>query len=178
MPVHGVSVAIPDPWGTQLQRHRESVGDPLAHAIPPHVTLLPPTDIPTGELAPFVRHLQSVAAGHSPFTMVLRGTGTFRPISRVVFVQVAQGIPACEWLEQAVRDGPVTRELEFPYHPHVTVAHDIDETGLDEAFERLAGFDATFEVDRFHLHEHGADGVWRPVAQFPLTGGGVRQRGR
>ncbi len=168
MPVHGVSVAVPEPWGSQLQQHRAAVGDPLAHAIPPHVTLLPPTDIPSGELTPFIGHLRAVASAHRPFTMVLRGTGTFRPVSPVVFVQVARGIPECERLERAVRSGPVTRALEFPYHPHVTIAHAIDTPRLDRAFDELAGFEALFRVDRFHLYEHGKDEVWRPMTEFTL----------
>ena len=170
MAVHGVSIAIPEPWGSELQQLRVDVGDPMAAAIPPHITLMPPTEVPASGLEDFVAHLRQVAADHGPFSMQLRGSGTFRPVSRVVFVQVAQGIPICERLEQAVRSGPVVRELEFPYHPHVTVAHDIDEQGLDRAFDELAHFDARFEVDAFHLYDHGADGVWRPVIEFALTG--------
>lgn len=170
MAVHGVSIAVPEPWGSRLQQQREDVGDPMAQAIPPHITLMPPTEIFPSEMDRFVRHLEMVAANHGPFTIHLRGTGSFRPVSRVVFVQVAQGIPMCERLEQAVRRGPVSRDLEFPYHPHVTIAHDIDESGLERAFDDLAGFDARFEVRRFHLYDHGADGVWRPVVDFDLTG--------
>ena len=170
MAVHGVSIAIPEPWGSQLQQQREDVGDPMARAIPPHVTLMPPTEIPERELAAFTHHLGSVASTHGPFTMQLRGTGTFRPVSPVVFVQVAQGIPMCERLEQAVRRGPVVRDLEFPYHPHVTIAHQVRDAQLDEAFGALATFDATFEVTDFHLYEHGDDGVWRPMTDFALSG--------
>ncbi|WP_114202731.1 2'-5' RNA ligase family protein [Janibacter anophelis] len=170
MAVHGVSIAVPDPWGAQLQQLREDVGDPMARAIPPHVTLMPPTEIEPERLDLFVTHLGSVARQHGPFTMRLRGTGSFRPVSPVVFVQVAEGIPMCERLEQAVRRGPVTRDLEFPYHPHVTIAHAIADAGLDRAFEELAHFDAAFEVGEFHLYEHGADEVWRPMTAFALSG--------
>lgn len=170
MTVYGVSVAVPEPWGAQLQQLREDVGDPQARAIPPHVTLLPPTEVPQAQLESFTTHLGSVAQQHGPFTMRLRGSGTFRPVSPVVFVQVAQGIPMCERLEQAVRHGPVVRELEFPYHPHVTIAHAIDDTGLDRAFDEMAFFDASFEVEEFHLYEHGGDGVWRPLTAFALSG--------
>ncbi|GAB3113623.1 2'-5' RNA ligase family protein [Janibacter alkaliphilus] len=170
MTVHGVAVAIPEPWGEMLQAARERVGDPMARAIPPHVTLLPPTDIPDPALPVFRTHLEHVVARHAPFTMQLRGTGTFRPVSPVVFVQVAQGIPSCEMLEQAVRAGPVHRELEFPYHPHVTVAHALPEPALDEAFAGLATFDAVFEVTQIHLYDHGPDEVWRPQHSFTLTG--------
>ena len=88
-----------------LQQLREDVGDPFARAIPPHVTLMPPTEISPAQLEGFTAHLASVARQHGPFTMRLRGTGTFRPVSPVVFVQVAAGIPWCEMLEQAVRSG-------------------------------------------------------------------------
>jgi len=174
MAVHGVSIAVPEPWGSLLQKHREAVGDPMAQAIPPHITLMPPTEIAAGRMDAFVRHLEDVATGHGPFTVHLRGTGTFLPVSRVVFVQVAQGIPMCERLEEAVRSGPVARELDFPYHPHVTIAHDIDEAGLDRAFTQLADFDARFEVSDFHLYDHGADGVWRPMVHLDLTGTRLR----
>lgn len=170
MAVHGVSIAVPEPWGSQLQQMREDVGDPMARAIPPHITLMPPTEIAPSQLDTFATHLATVAERSGPFTMRLRGTGTFRPVSPVVFVQVAQGIPMCERLEQAVRHGPVVRDLEFPYHPHVTVAHGIEDVRLDRAFDELAFFDAAYEVSEFHLYQHGDDDVWRPMTRFALNG--------
>ena len=135
MPVHGVAVTIPEPWGERLQRAREHAGDPLAPAIPPHVTLLPPTPVPPDRFDDFVAHLEAVSAATEPFQMVLSGTGTFRPVSPVVFVQVSRGIATCERLEAAVRSGPVERHLEFPYHPHVTIAHHLADEALDLAFD-------------------------------------------
>lgn len=166
----GVSVSIPEPWGDFLQRQREDFGDPMAAAVPPHVTLMPPTEVPGDLRAPFEEHLERVAQAHPPFEMVLRGTGTFRPTSPVVFVQVAKGISSCERLESAVRAGPVPRPLEFNYHPHVTVAHGVSGALLDWAFSTLADFEATFVVDAVHLYEHGDDEVWRPRRRFCLLG--------
>ncbi|MGC5413367.1 2'-5' RNA ligase family protein, partial [Streptomyces sp. DT225] len=40
----GVSIAVPEPYGSLLQERRASFGDPAAHGIPTHVTLLPPTE--------------------------------------------------------------------------------------------------------------------------------------
>ena len=171
MAVHGVSIAIPEPWGSELQQLRVDVGDPMAAAIPPHITLMPPTEVPASGLEDFVAHLRQVAADHGPFSMQLRGSGTFRPVSRVVFVQVAQGIPICERLEQAVRSGPVERELEFPYHPHVTVAHAVADDRLDDAFDGLADFECVFEAHQFHLYVHEDDTGWRPTRDFPLGAG-------
>ena len=165
----GVAVAVPPPYGAQLQAWREQLGDPTAHAIPAHITLLPPTRVAEGELAKIDAHLLEVAAGEAgPFPVELRGTGTFRPISPVVFVRVGLGIADCERLESRVRSGPLDRELRFPFHPHVTIAQDVPEDVLDRAFGALSGYQVRFEVAEFSLYQLGRDGVWRPERTYPL----------
>lgn len=168
----GVSIPIPEPHGTFLQERRAAFGDESAWQIPTHITLLPPTEVEAAAYADFEAHCARVAGEHAAFTVVLRGTGTFRPISDVVYMQVAQGVSACERLEVALRSGPIVRPLDFYYHPHVTIAHHVPEEALDRAFEELSGYTVTFRAGGFHLYELGADdGVWRPVKEFRLQGG-------
>ena len=62
--------------------------------------------------------------------------------------------------------GPVARELAFPYHPHVTVAHGISEESMDRAQEELAGFEASWTATGFALYEQGSDLVWRLQRKF------------
>ncbi|MFG3296528.1 2'-5' RNA ligase family protein [Streptomyces sp. NPDC048179] len=164
----GVSIAVPEPHGSLLQERRAGFGDAAAHAIPTHVTLLPPTEIADGSLAAVEAHLSEVAAVGRPFPMRLSGTGTFRPLSPVVYVRVVQGADGCAWLQQRIRDasGPLDRELQFPYHPHVTVAHGIDEAAMDRAFAELADFEAEWPCTGFALYEQGADGVWRKLRDY------------
>ncbi len=165
----GVAIPIPEPHGRELQSWREQFGDPLAVQIPTHITLLPPTAVPDDDLADIEAHLVSVAATAETFDIHLRGTGTFRPVSPVVFVTVAEGIAGCELLEAQVRSGPLGhRELEFAYHPHVTIAHDVTSDLLDHAFDKLAAYDARFKVWGFGLYVHGDDGYWRPRRDFPF----------
>jgi len=164
----GVSIEVPEPFGSRLQQARGAFGDPWAPLIPPHITLLGPTVVEPAEMPVVHEHLTKVAASHDPFTVHLRGTGTFRPVSDVVFVQVVQGISECEQLEKAVRSGPLAQELRFNYHPHVTVAHDVPAEALDRAFDELASFEAVFPVPSIQVFEHGDDGVWRPATAFPL----------
>ena len=164
----GVAIAIPEPYGSDLQSWREKFGDPLARAIPTHVTLLPPTQIADADLPAVEEHLRSVAAAEQPFEIRLRGTATFRPVSPVVFVQLVAGISDCERVEKLVRSGPLGREIRFNYHPHITIAHDLPDDVLDHAFERLADYEASFPVWGFSLYEHGEDRVWRPQRDFPF----------
>jgi len=161
----GVVFTIPRPWGDELAAWRRAFGDPLADAVPPHVTLLPPTPVPGEELPAAEEHLRKVAERSTPFDVHLRGTGTFRPITPVVFVHLAAGIGGCERVEQLVRSGPLSRELEFPYHPHVTVAHELPDDVLDRAYAELASYEARFLVEGFSLYEH-LDGVWQPLRDF------------
>jgi 2'-5' RNA ligase len=164
----GVSIAVPEPHGSLLQERRAGFGDPAACCIPTHVTLLPPTEVEDSALPAIEAHLVEVAAAGRPFPMRLSGTGTFRPLSPVVYVRVAEGAEACTWLQKQVRDasGPVARELQFPYHPHVTVAHGIAEEAMDHAFEALSGYEAGWPCTGFALYEQGADGVWRKLRDF------------
>jgi len=165
----GVALTVPEPYGSALQEARASFGDPLAPFIPPHITLLGPTVVAEDELDALGAHLAEIASQFSPFVLHLRGTGSFRPVSPVVFVQVVEGISICEDLERAVRSGPLEQELRFNYHPHVTVAHEVDEDALERAFDGLAGFEASFVVDGFQSYHHGDDGVWRPERTYPFT---------
>jgi 2'-5' RNA ligase len=170
VPTIGVSLAVPEPWGTRLQEFRVANGDSQGSTIPTHVTLVPPTQVDEDQLADVRRHLASVAATTAAYGVHLRGSGTFRPVSPVVFVNLVEGISQTEQLATACRRGPLALRLEFPYHPHVTVAHLSDETLLDRAFAELAGFDCAFTVDAFHLYVHDPGRGWQQACDFALTG--------
>lgn len=167
----GVAIAIPEPWGSELQRLRAEFGDPMAHAIPTHVTVLPPTQVEDALLPTIDAHLREIAERETPFEVRLRGTATFRPVSPVVFIQLARGISDCERVERQVRSGPLRRDISFHYHPHVTVAHDVSEVALDRASEELADYDVSFQVRAVSLYEHGPDRMWRPQRDYALGQG-------
>ena len=166
MPTIGVAIAIPEPWASQLQHYRASIGDTTAEKIPTHITLVPPTDL--DDRAEVDAHLADVAAGHEGFVVHLRGTGTFRPVSPVVFVTLVEGLSQCEQLAADVRRGPLAMDLAFPFHPHVTIAHHLGDPELDRAFEELSAFECTFPVTDFHLYVHDDEVGWQPDVSFAL----------
>ncbi len=166
----GVAIAIPQPHSTVLTNWRRRVGDPAADLVWPHVTLLPPTPLDADDLPAVEKHLTEVAAAGRPFDMHLAGTGTFRPTSPVVFVQVSRGVGDCETLERAIRTGPLARALEFPYHPHVTVAQEVDDIALDAAYDGLGDFVARFPVESIVLFSRDCDHRWHWRSEYPLGG--------
>lgn len=164
----GVSIAVPEPHGEWLRAQRRSFGDANADHIPSHITLAPPLDVRREELARVTEALTAEARRHTPFVIALGGTGTFRPVSEVVYVVVRQGVP-----ESAELARGVTRALKAPepmheFHPHVTVAHDISAEQLDHAATELADFEAEFMVSAFSLYVHDITRGWTPLKDFPL----------
>jgi 2'-5' RNA ligase len=169
VPTIGVSLAVPEPWGSRLQEFRVANGDEQGATIPTHITLVPPVEVAQERLDAVEQHLATVAA-HSPsYPVHLRGSGTFRPVSPVVFVNLVEGISWTEQLAQDCRRGPLELDLDFPFHPHVTVAHLPDDVALDRAFDALADFDCAFTVEAFHLYVHEPDLGWKTSRDFPLT---------
>jgi len=166
----GISIAVPEPWAVHLQEARRSFGDPRASDIPPHITVVGPTVVDEAVMPAVYEHLEKVAEENPVFRLHLRGSGTFRPVSPVVFVNVVEGIAECEQLELAARSGILAQDVRFHYHPHVTVAHEVPDEALDRAFVEMRDFEASFDATALWLYEHGDDGVWRPHRRFPLRG--------
>lgn len=164
----GVVIEIPPPYGPALDAARAGL-TPDPAEMPAHVTILAPIDVDEEVMDEVIRHLEAVAARTAPFRLVLHGTGTFRPVSPVVFVTLAEGISACEQLERDVRSGDLEVDTRFPYHPHVTIAHDVEDAVLDRVFEDLADFRASMTVGSMGLHEF-REGGWHLVREFAFGG--------
>jgi len=164
----GVAIAVPEPFGSQLRERRAAFGDPLAATVPSHITLLAPTEVSTDRIDSVCSSLDRAGCLLPPFSMRLRGTGTFRPVSPVVFVAVSQGISYTEMLARGVRTHLGAPEPEFPFHPHVTVAHNLDDASLDRAYDDLADFACDFVVESFAMYLHDEHDGWVPQHTFPL----------
>lgn len=166
----GVAVELPEPYAATLAEVRRATGDRLADQMPPHVTLVPPVTV-RGSLAEVDAVLADAAGRAAPFEVHLRGTGSFRPVSEVVFVTVATGIGGFEQLAESLRVPPLDPPRAFPYHPHVTVAQEVNGSALDRVFDDLASFEARFTVASFRLYEFDAARLrWDAVADHPLGG--------
>jgi 2'-5' RNA ligase len=166
----GVSLAVPEPWGSLLQDFRVANGDTQGATIPTHITLVPPVDVAGADLRRIEEHLDEVAARGAVYRIHLRGSGTFRPVSPVVFVNLVEGISQTEQLAHACRSGPLARTLDYPFHPHVTVAHHLDDDHLDRAFDEMSGFECAYDVTGFHLYVHHPDRGWKATRDFVLAG--------
>lgn len=162
----GIIIAVPEPWVTQLTELRRSLGDDQANRVPAHITLLPPTAVNTSDRETLIHHLSTIAQRHQPFTLTLRGSDSFRPTSPVAFVKVESGADECALLADDIRSGILDIELRFPYHPHVTLAHGLDDASLDAALDATRDFEASWKVPGFRLDRVDATGHYSSMALF------------
>jgi 2'-5' RNA ligase len=163
----GVAIEIPEPFGSVIDAARVGY-EPSVGRMPAHITLLPPIDVDSEVLPGVIEHLSAVAAQLEPFDVALHGTGTFLPVSPVVFIALSRGISSCERSETLVRSGLLSVESRFPYHPHVTLAHDVDEEILNRAFEDFTDFRAAFTVTQMQLYRLHPVG-WLPLQAFAFV---------
>lgn len=171
----GVAIEVPAPFQARLRELRERIeGEAAQEIIPPHITLAPPTSLPTYDLTGVEKRLEEAATSCAPFPVRLAGAGSFRPTSPVVYAALQVGAAECAALQREVVSGPLEQELKFDYHPHVTVAQGVPDGCLDFAEEQLAAFRADFTVTQFVLYELGPDAKWHTIRTFPLTGRGRR----
>lgn len=164
----GIVIPVPEPMASELRQARASFGDPMASVIPAHITLV--TTTPASDWTSALRHVRQVTASHRPFTVTLRGTSSFRPVTPVVFVRVAEGFNECTTLHRELQRGPLEHKTPYPYHPHVTVAHDVSEAGMDQALTSLDSYEASFRVERVGVFEHDPQGLWILREEMVLRG--------
>lgn len=164
----GIVIGLPLDLSGELERWRASFGDPMAAVVPPHITLVTGTATDDWERAK--AHVRRVTASGRPFRVRLRGTGTFRPVSPVVYLNVTSGWDECIRLHRQLQTGPLDHDPEFSYHPHLTVAHDVTEAGMDHAMTVLKDYEADFMVEKVGLFEHDSRGLWALREELHLGG--------
>lgn len=162
----GVLVAIPEPWVTELTDIRRAAGDLQADHVPAHITLLPPTAVSIAQREQLFHHLSQVAQMHQPFTLTVSGAGSFRPVSPVSFAAVTDGFHELVELAEDIRSDVLDIPLRFPYHPHVTLAHGVEESALNQVEAAVADFYATWQVPGFRLDRVDTEGRYSSLALF------------
>ena len=128
-----------------IQRLRQAY-DPLATALPPHLTLVFPFE---SDISPehLLRHLNSVAQKFSPFQLLMRGiTGH---TNEYLFLNVKRGNDQLIALHDQLYTGILAPYLIFheTYVPHLTVGRLQDQTCFVEALNQAQSVTASFETE-------------------------------
>lgn len=174
----GVVLRVPDPAATEIQGLRRACGDRALDRVPPHVTLIPPLNLAEDRLPDAGRVLRAAAATVRPFVLELGPAGTFLPVTPVLRLDVGgPGLDVVHRLRDAVFADPLTRTIDHPFVPHVTLSEESTPERIAAGVVALADYRATVTIDRVHLMQEGADRIWQPVADAALGPAEIRGRG-
>lgn len=165
----GVIISLPPALAAGLGARRADFGGAAAALVPPHITLVSGRASGPWDLA--AAHVRGVAAATAPFQISLRGTGTFEPVSPVVFLNVVDGAQQCTALHRELLRGPIEHLLDYDFHPHLTMAHDLNAAAMERAKTQMADFAAGFTVASIGLFNH-LDGAWALREELALGGAG------
>jgi 2'-5' RNA ligase len=137
-----------------------------------HVTILPPRPINLNVDAS-VRQIANDTRDATPFTVELGPVAIFEK-SNVVYLTLSQGENELQTLHENLN----TRQLEyngpFPYHPHITLAQDLNpeqaRSLAEVARERWANYSGPrrFAVETLSFVRSDVPGVWSDLAAVDL----------
>jgi 2'-5' RNA ligase len=166
----GVALLIPPPLDREVDALRKALGDTGYGRIPPHLTLVPPVNVPQHRYKDAVAVLTAAGAATRPFGIRLLAPATFLPDSPTLFLPVAQaGHPPIEALRTLAFRDPLERALTWPFVPHVTIADEVPPERIEAAVVALGSFAAEAWFDRVHLLRDSGH-IWRPVAEAAFDG--------
>lgn len=181
-----VALLVPPPVASEVDGVRRALGDRRRTRIAPHVTLVPPVNMPADRVVDAVSVLQDAAQALGPLgslRLELGPVASFGADSGIVYLAVG-GAPhhndALRGLRDSLRLGPFAREDRHEFVPHVTVADRLPPDAVADATALLAGFRTEITIDRVHLLEHRHDGGgsrWEAIADARFAEPAVVGRG-
>lgn len=167
----GVVLLIPQPYATQIDGIRRALGDGALGRIPPHITLVPPVNVPERDLPAAFATVRRAASGVSALELRIGGAETFQPVNPVAYLRVEGGpdqLGALSALRSACLTAPLERPQEHEFVPHVTIADQLSAPRLDAVGAVLADLLLDVTIDRVHVLAEQPGRVWVPIADMPL----------
>ena len=175
----GVVLLLDDPWRSEVQGLRRALRSPSLETQPPHLTLVPPVNVPENRLGDAVAVLRREAARCRPTVRLTIGpVASFAPVSPVIYLRVVgDDLDELHRLQAGVFRGPLLRSVDYEYEPHVTVQESASEEAISRVLAVLSGYRVDVSFDRVSLLQQGPDRVWRPLTDVVLGPPIVRGRG-
>ena len=161
---------VPEPLGGFIERLRQEIQPGYKGSS--HLTFLPPRplDIPLEQIR---RQLEAGLRSQPAFRLELCEVRVF-PVSEAVHLSVGGGRTEAKRIHEVLhRDGLCCKE-QFEYHPHVTLAHDLDPAKVAAVAElakrRWQEYTGPrdFLVDHVTLVQNTVENIWTNLGEFSL----------
>ncbi len=173
----GVALLLPSALAREIIGLRRALGSAHIATQPPHITLVPPVNVPTDEVDRAITIVRSaVTAGIGPMVFKIGPVATFAPVSPVIYLCVGGDVEPLRELRERCLRPPLQRRIDHEYVPHVTLHEQADEHLNTAAQRALAAYSQMFVATHVDVLREDSDHVWRSIAEIPLSSV-VRGRG-
>ncbi len=139
---------VPGEAAVEIDGLRRALSSSDIDRIGPHVTVVPPVNVPEGELAEACAVVRSAAAESPPLALELGPAESFLPVNPVCYLAVTGSDSALSLLSTLSRRlargplGPPASRAVQPFVPHVTVKRNMEPGQLASALTVLSGYRA------------------------------------
>ena len=152
---------------------RRALGSGQLDRIPPHITLIPPTNVDSSSAPSALRVVVDAAALLGPFELGIGPPSTFVDNASVLFLSVRDDAAVLDTLRPSLFSGPFEhrREAKRPFVAHVTVHSSRDPEDADGVLARLSAFRVATTIGDLALlvqDDHQRSRPWRVVARVNL----------
>jgi 2'-5' RNA ligase len=173
----GVALLFDEPVRSELLGLRRALGTPSLATQPPHLTLVPPVNVRDSDLTAALGVIRTAAAHSGLLRLELGPARTFLPVSPVAYLAVDGDVDRLTALRDAVLRGPLRRQIDHPFVPHVTLHEDASPELAASAVAALHAYGVEVTIASIHLLREGPGHVWAPIADARLEEPAVRGRG-
>jgi 2'-5' RNA ligase len=161
---------VPQPVAGFIERLRQEIKPGCKGRS--HLTFLPPRplDISLEEVR---RQLETGLRNQPGFHVELCEVRVF-PVSEAVHLTIGAGWAEAKRIHEILHKGHLCCKESFEYHPHVTLAHDLDPKDVaavaDLARRRWQEYSGVrdFLVDHVTLVQNTIENEWTNLGEFPL----------
>lgn len=156
------SKAIQDEANSYRKRY-----DPHYSLIPPHITLKETFEADDQAIDELVTELKHIANDTEPFTININKVSTFAPVTNTIYLKV-EPIQGLLDLHEKLHTGKLSKNKEYNFVPHITLAQDLVHDEYSDVFGSLQMKDNKYEdhVDRFQLLYQLDNGSWTVFESF------------
>jgi 2'-5' RNA ligase len=161
---------VPQPLAGFIERLRQEIQP--GYQGRSHLTFLPPRPLDL-TLEQIRGQLEAGLRNQPAFRVELCDVWVF-PVSEAVHLSVGAGWAETKRIHEALHCGHLCCQELFEYHPHVTLAHDLDPAKVAAAAElakrRWQEYPGIrdFLVDHVTLVQNTLENVWTNLAEFSL----------
>ena len=135
--------------------------------VPPHITLVAPTNIHQRDAESEIYRLRVIASQTGPYDLVVGPAGTFYPVSPVLYLSVGgEGIGQLAALQGRLSSSKLYKVTSRPFVPHVTILEPAQPTDIDAALHVIRAPLFKHQATAFEMMVNPAQGYWEVSGDF------------